>query len=557
MAYIVPNTDIVLCRDVPLDSSYDHTVDFTDANAQWAYFYSKRYKVVSVNSYQRVMSGRLRIECTMEEAIQCNYLYFRNNNFEDKFFYAFITGWYYINNVTTEISYEIDVFQTFWFDVRLLNVFVDREHDNTDTMWANTIPENLEQGDYVSNYETAILPSNSGNTCIFYTTFNDDGNFSPFTVHSTTSGDIEYVSGIVTGLNVIVKPNGADTETPYQFLQRVIDANQKDGVIAMYMCPFVPSTYAITQENKQYPKIWGTLDGYVPKNNKLYTYPYNLLHIQTDTQGADFRYEFFEDAGNQCNFILRESLIPQPSITLIPSNYAGRTATNGGEFRLTISDFPQCAWNADVFKVYLAQNASSLPTKLISEGASAALGIAAAIGTGGASLAMPSPSTAVGFPMYNPSPSGGAGITAADMQGMGSTGGFQIVNSLSGIASTLAQLKDISTRPPQQNGVQTATADYGMGYKNFMLERLSIRAEYARIIDDYFDMFGYATHRIKQPNLTGRPHWNYVKTIGNTVDALGVPDPYLRVMNAAFNNGITIWHNPNEVGYYGLDNRPV
>lgn len=548
MAYIVPNTDIVLCRDVPLDSSYDHTVDFADANAQWAYFYSKRYKVVSVNSYQRVMNGRLRIECTMEDAIQCNYLYFRNNNFEDKFFYAFITGWYYINNITTEISYEIDVFQTFWFDVRLLNVFVDREHDNTDTMWANTIPENLEQGDYTSNYEVAITPSNSGNACIFYTTFNDDSTFSDFTVH-TTSGDVEYVSGIVTGLNVIVRPNANNSETPYAFLQRVINANKKDGIIAMYMCPFVPSTYAITQENKQFPKIWGTLDGYVPKNNKLYTYPYNLLHIQTDTQGADFRYEFFKDAGNQCNFILRESLIPQPSITLIPSNYAGRTATNGGEFRLTISDFPQCAWNADVFKVYLAQNAASLPTKLISEGASAALGIAAAVGTGGASLAMPSPSTAVGFPMVNPS----GGAPNAGM----STGGFQIVNSLSGIASTLAQLKDISTRPPQQNGVQTATADYGMGYKNFMLERLSIRAEYARIIDDYFDMFGYATHRIKQPNLTGRPHWNYVKTIGNTVDALGVPDPYLKVMNAAFNNGITIWHNPNEVGYYGLDNRPV
>ena len=548
MAYIVPNTDIVLCRDVPLDSSYDHTVDFADANAQWAYFYSKRYKVVSVNSYQRVMDGRLRIECTMEEAIQCNYLYFRNNNFEDKFFYAFITGWHYINNITTEISYEIDVFQTFWNDVRLLNVFVEREHDNTDTMWANTIPENLEQGDYTSNYEVAITPSNSGNVCIFYTTFNDDSTFSDFTVH-TTSGDVEYVSGIVTGLNVIVRPNANNSETPYAFLQRVINANKKDGIIAMYMCPFVPSTYAITQENKQFPKIWGTLDGYVPKNNKLYTYPYNLLHIQTDTQGADFRYEFFKDAGNQCNFILRESLIPQPSITLIPSNYAGRTATNGGEFRLTISDFPQCAWNADVFKVYLAQNAASLPTKLISEGSSAALGIITAVGTGGASLAMSSPSTAVGFPMVNPS--GGAPNAGI------STGGFQIVNSLSGIASTLAQLKDISTRPPQQNGVQTATADYGMGYKNFMLERLSIRAEYARIIDDYFDMFGYATHRIKQPNITGRPHWNYVKTIGNTVDALGVPDPYLKVMNAAFNHGITIWHNPNEVGYYGLDNRPV
>ena len=44
-----------------------------------AYFYNKRYKVVSVNSYQRVMSDRLRIEYTTEDAIKRNYLYFRNN----------------------------------------------------------------------------------------------------------------------------------------------------------------------------------------------------------------------------------------------------------------------------------------------------------------------------------------------------------------------------------------------------------------------------------------------------------------------------------------------
>lgn len=209
--------------------------------------------------------------------------------------------------------------------------------------------------------------------------------------------------------------------------------------------------------------------------------------------------------------------------------------------------------------MYLAQNAASLPTKMIGQLASAGLGVYAAAKTGGASLLTPSasPSTAVGFPMYNPSPSGGAGITAADMQGMGSTTGFQIVDSFMGVLNTLAQLHDISTKPPQQNGTQTAMADYGMGFKNFIAERLSIRAEYAKIIDDYFDMYGYATHKVKQPNITGRPHWNYVKTIGNTVDALGVPDPYLKVMNGAFNKGITIWHNPNEVGYYGLDNRPV
>lgn len=544
MAYIVPNTEIVLCRDVPLDNTYDNTLTFASESAQTAYFFSKRYKRVQANSYQRTMKGTLRIECTMEEAIQCNYLYFFNTSFENKVFYAFITGWEYVNNVTTEISYEIDVMQTFWYDVRLLDVFVEREHDNHDYLFSNTVPENLEQGEYVSNYETAILPSNTGNCILFYTTFTYDettGTFGDF------KGGTELVGGVFAGLNVIFKPNVA---TAQAFYEKVVEANKVDGVIACYMCPFVPSTWQITQENKQFPKFWGTLDGYTPKNNKLYSFPYSVLHIQTDVQGADFRYEFFEgSSSDQCNFILRESLIPQPSISLIPSGYAGRQGINGGEFRLTISDFPQVALNADVFKVYLAQNAASLPTKMIGQAASAAISIAGLAAGGIGGMALASTSTALANPMTYPPSVGGSEI---------STGGFQAVSAASGILGSLAQLHDISTKPPQQNGTQTATADYGMGYKNFMLERLSIRAEYARMIDDYFDMFGYATKRVKKPNITGRPHWNYVKTIGTTVDALGVPAPYLNKMNECFNRGITFWHNPNEVGSYTtLDNRPV
>ena len=510
-----PSTEICLCRDVPLDSSYDHQVTFASQQAQAAYFYSKIYKRLQDNSYQRVMNNKLRIQCSIAEAMACNYLFFSNNAHDNKTIYAFITGWEYVNEVTTEITYEIDVFQTFWFDVRLLQVFVEREHDTTDTMWSNTVPENLELGEYVSNGEQALLPSNTGRTVIFYTNFNDDSTFSDF------AGATEYVSGILTGLNIIYKTSETDAN---DFLRRVIAANKTDGVIAVFMCPFVPSVWGVTQETKTLTRVVSSLNGYIPSNNKLYTYPYCFLHIQTDVQGADFRYEFFNDSNNNCTFSLFEALIPQPTMVLVPTNYAGRTATNGGEFRLTLTDFPQCSWNADIFKVYLAQNAASLPTKLISQAATTAIGLG---------------SMAVGvFPtgIYN---------------------GFEAVSAGAGIASTLAQLHDISTKPPQQNGTQTAMADYGIGYKNFMAERMSIRAEYARIIDDYFTLYGYATKRVKQPNITGRPYWNYVKTIGNTVDALGVPDPYLQTMNRAFNRGITFWHNPNNVGDYSLDNRPA
>lgn len=509
MAYIVPNTDIVLCRDVPLDSSYDHTVDFADANAQWAYFYSKRYKVISVNSYQRVMSGRLRIECTMEEAIQCNYLYFRNNNFENKFIYAFITGWYYVNNITTEISYEIDVFQTFWFDVRLLQVFVEREHSPTDVVGANTVPENLELGDYVVNGIGTLMPTGTQSaSVIFLCTFNDDETCSSF-----YGG---FASGVFTGLLPIKKSTVNEIQT---FLQKVETNNKLDGIIAAFMCPWNPQTYDLETWQLNVPKrITGSLNGYTPKNNKLYTYPYNFLHVRTDVDSADFQYEYFN--GDYCSFTLYGAIIPEPSLVLKPTQF--RSYAQATEYRLSLKNFPQVAINSDVLKVYLAQNAASLPTSMITSGVGNILGAVGNVLSGNVLGAI------------------GNGVNFAD-----------------NIATKLAQIHDISTKPPQQKGTQTTLADYAASAKIIYADYMSIRAEYAAIIDDYFNCYGYATRRVKQPYITGRPYWNYVKTIGNTVDALGVPDPYLKEMNDAFNKGITFWHNPNNVGTYSLDNRPI
>lgn len=513
MPYIQPNTDITLCRDVPLDSSYNHTVDFASPTAAFNYFYSKRYVTVNVNSYQRLERNKLRIECTMEEAIKCNYLYFNNHNFEDKIFYCFITGWEYINNVTTEITYEVDVFQTFWNDVRLLQVFVEREHINVDTVGANTVPENFELGEYVTNGIGTLMPTGQQNACvIFLCNFNDDATCSDF-----FGG---FACNVYTGLLPIKKQTIAEIN---EFLQRAQDNNRfgsnGDGIVAAFMCPWNPQTYDVESWALSVPKrISGALNGYTPKNNKLYTYPYNFLHVRNDVDSADFKYELFN--GDYATFNLQGCIIPEPTLILKPTNYKNyATAT---EYRMALKNFPQVAINVDVLKVYLAQNAASLPTSMIASGVSNAIG---AVGN----------------------------FSVGNIIGMVGN----VANVGEAVANKIAQIHDISTKPPQQKGTQSTLADYAVSAKMFQADYMSIRGEYAAIIDDYFNMFGYATHRVKQPNVTGRPYWNYVKTIGNTVDALGVPDPYLQRMNKAFNDGITIWHNPDSVGYYGYDNRPV
>ena len=565
MAYIAPNTWITLCKNVPLDASYDHQITFANVAAQRAYFLSKKFVELSANSYQRAMSNKLRIACTMEQAVQCNYLYFSNDSFENKWFYAFITGWEYINNVTTEITYEIDVFQTFWFDVDIKPSFVEREHSNTDVIGENLVPETLEQGDYIVDGVRVFQPyAIQGvvaiNACaIFYCTFEAIRNDQhQITGYQKFDGGVLH--NVYTGLCPI--PIGSEQGIK-DFISDVTSSSfpYADGIIAAYMCPFEPLSYdAVAQSEIEWdytvPKEYTSLAGYVPKNKKLFTYPYNAMRVFTDSDSEIYKYEYFSDDAN-CLFKQLGYFLPEPVLSLVPKNYQSATTRNYClENRMTIREFPQIAVDIDVWKVYFAQHGASLVTSMIGSvaetGAKLLMLSQGGMMTGGA---IQVGTSSKGNPIMGQSaPKAGnmAGGIAPDPVST-----LQGASSLTGIATSLAQLYEIQKRPPELKGQQTSLSDFSIGVKKFYCEHICIRPEFAAIIDDYFNMFGYATHRVKVPNITGRPYWNYVKTQGIVLDIANAPQPYIQKMIDCFNRGITFWHNPANVGRYDLDNSPV
>ena len=576
MPLITPNSDIVLCKNVPLDASYDHTVKFASKAAQLAYFYSKAYKVIHSNSYQRAMKNRLRIECTMEEAVQCNYLYFNNLSFENKTFYAFITGWEYINNVTTEITYELDVFQSFWFDIDIKASFVEREHSLTDVAGANTVPETLEQGEYIVDGISSFLPytrSEGGEViveaggcviflCSFYERDQTDPLYATDPFPAFKGGVVN--TGIYTGLVPIKKfyyhtitdadyANPAYPEYIDGFLAKVEEAGKTDGIIAGYICPFRPNTYDTIQWDFSLPKHT-TLAGYTPKNKKLLTYPYNVLRVRTDSDSTVYRWEFFRTANAE--FLMEGYIVPDPVLTLIPKNYnASAERPTCIDNRLTIKEYPQFAIDVDVWKVYFAQHGASLITSMIGTVAETGAKLLA-LSQGGLVAGTPiqTGTSAKGKPIMSPSAPMAGNMTGGIAPDPVST--LQGASSLTGIATSLAQIYEIQKRPPELKGTQSSMSDYAIGAKYFYADYLCIRPEYARIIDDYFNMFGYATHRVKIPNITGRPYWNYVKTQGVVLDVANAPQPYIQKLMDCFNRGITFWHDPANVGNYALDNSP-
>ena len=110
---------------------------------------------------------------------------------------------------------------------------------------------------------------------------------------------------------------------------------------------------------------------------------------------------------------------------------------------------------------------------------------------------------------------------------------------------------------PTVNGqLNSADVNVASGNNTFHFYKMSIKQEYAKIIDDYFDMFGYKVNDVKVPNITGRQNWNYVKTINCNFSG-NIPQTDLNIIKTMFDNGVTLWHNPSTIYDYSKSNNIV
>ena len=82
---------------------------------------------------------------------------------------------------------------------------------------------------------------------------------------------------------------------------------------------------------------------------------------------------------------------------------------------------------------------------------------------------------------------------------------------------------------------------------------MSIKAEYARIIDEYFDMYGYKTHRVKIPAENHRVNYWFTKTIDANITG-EIPQEDLQIIKDCYNRGVTFWKNPENFKDYAVQN---
>lgn len=496
--YIIPNSTIKIYHNVPLNNTYTDTFYFSTITQQNAYFHATpdihnilKYTQTEY-TYQRVNKGKIRVELKADNLYDCNYLAFKNTAYGNKWFYGFITSVEYVNDNVTELSYEIDVMQTYMFDAQLKPCFIERQHSTTDVAGDNILPEPVQIGD-ITCYDVQALTQFDSYSAVIATADNTGG---------ATGG---YRGGLFSGVDYVVGQidNASQVQTLIDYLDALTDAEKADKVISIVVMPtdLIPSGAQIKRIGISATKP-SKVHGYTPKNQKLKTYPYSYLVIDCGNNAGEYRFEWFEKQAspneNKIDFEICSTISSNPQIALVPFGYNG-TDVDTANFseELVMQGFPQCAWSIDAYRAWLAQEASGTAIAGIFGAASIAGGIM----------------------------SGNAG---AVMGGIG---------TVANVANTFIHAKN---RPDQAKGANTGTIDVAMRSKNFYFKLMQISADNAKAIDTFFEMYGYTMNKLGVPNRHARTHWTYTKTRGCVIVG-SCPADDVKKMCAIYDNGIRFW----------------
>ena len=550
MAAITPSTNLYLLKN-PINLSKQNQLTFANATAQTSYFTGISNKLYVDNfTYQR-KDYVIRYPACMDDILDYNYVMYQNENYGNKWFYAYIKNMRYVNDNMTEITIETDVYQTFMFDITFKASFVEREHVNDDTVGKHTIPEGLETGEYVCNGITSLY--SGGNTCYICVAVSDVP-----TEMGTNVYNRQY-NGIYSGVTYVV------FETPLaasNFLRAMDGRGKGDAVTSVFLIPtsltgtltftnydihttgsqyittqaaFPPySTTYVTLATSSNITSPSTLNGYTPKNNKLFVAPYNYFYV-TNNVGMDVDFHYEDFVNNTAQFKTIGSITPGCSIKCFPLNYkkladvTGSVNTmNSYNYGISGAKYPICSWVTDVYTNWLTQNGINIGGFTLNAAQAGIIGGVA--------------STALGL---------GEMIAGAPF------GGEQVLGGLGAIASTMQENYRHSLIPDSAKGnTNSGDITFSAGNMDIPLYKMSVRAEMAAAIDGYFSMFGYKVNSLKVPNLTGRRYWNYVKCVGANIEGL-IPEFYMDELKAMFNAGITLWHDSTKFLDYTQTNSIV
>lgn len=565
---VIPTNNFKLIQ-LPIELDDNNQLLFDNRTQQYNYFNSlPTPKYNSDFTYIRE-SGVVRYEANIEDIQHYNYCMYQNESYGNKWFYAFIDDMEYRNNETTFIKIRTDYFQTWIYDCNIKKTFVEREHVSDDTFGKHTLPENLDTGQFlVSEDFTCVLPNDIVNNPASFGV-GISSNLKLYSRYQMTPyfeallGKVHYhydfissqrYNGIIRNYQIWGVPY-ANYDKLELIIQRVLEYNQLNYIKNLFIFPlwlidnpdiwyvnaltdytinddtsnglFIPQsqyikrlTQDISPSNYLGNSLYGT---YTPKNNKCLTSQFNHIVISNNKgENIMLRMERWKKYDNNYrSFIVGIINDSGCEIKLIPHSYnyiynsESINIQQKSQVSLSLSPYPS-------FSIGVSNYNDLLNRFTQKSNISGILGGATAIG-----------GILTGNPLV-----AGAGIGTM----------------INGALTPSSSQTELYNQSFQNTGIDTQDllSFYERG-NTFMIQRYSVDYEHAKMIDDYFSMFGYRVNELKVPNLRSRVNFNYVKTIGCNLTG-NIPRKAQDYIKSLFDSGITLWHNPSTYLDYGSNN---
>lgn len=544
-----PLTVIKIIQNAPCDDTYSDVIKFGSAGAQAAYFSGLAVRTCNNCSYQRVSNsvrgGRPAYTCRVpfvaDELYNCNYIMFQNATFGSKWFYAFIRQINYISPECTEIVYEIDSYQTYQFNYVVKPSLVEREHPVDDSYFGNQQKEPLAVPYVMENFASTTHVERLGN---------QQPNVQLWV--KTDQTGLASVGEVRDGVYQGVCANIYGDRTPTQAKEDLTGyaaTNNIDQVIAVQTTPF-QCTAEIPDREVSVPMV-KSLHGYIPKYKKCFNFPFNYLEV-TDLCGDSMQYYYekfsvqqYDSSSGKITTEFREPKFKMrwftgypPAVQFVPIGYVN-VFENVEEWdsSFVVSGFPETTINGGGWQALLTRGALDAVKLVVS-----------AIAAGGTA----------GF-------SDGTG-TVASSSALGMEGNISSIASQTAMKESVKKSAgDMSRNLGTMLSAASTSRDRNSSFNhcfNFKankneidIKQMTAPIEYIVKIDQFFDMYGYATNAVKVPNEDSRESWNYVKTDNVIIDG-SMPVEHMENIKRMYNSGVRFWHTV-DVGNYSLSNRDV
>lgn len=546
---------VTLYKNFPV-TGYDNQVYYKSKEYRKNAFLKYKYKTLEDISMVNLTTGTIRTKLNYYVGNMVNYALIET---DDKDYYYFIDSVEWQSNGYCILHLSIDAWQTYVYDLTFHDSYIEREHVVDDTFGKHIVDEGLPAfgTKAITTYRETIGTSEL-KLCIAIAdtsgmTDKDTGEQIPAYIYSsgTYSTAVIYV-----GMRQVGIFNG--------LIDYLVSDNKIDSIVGVYMCAIdeedtdnwgVLSYHApFGGDSIRYLKnyCWNhmtiktinrasSIDGYKPVNNKCFCYPFNYLTISNSCGNSmNYQFELQSDPMFSARFkiyfpmqhganILCEPLSMGDSVNRI---FAGSSNLEVG-------------WIANTYSAYYSANKNTLNAQSqtieedyllnsINNGMNAISGVTQSVGSGNI----------------------GGMVSSLANYGISELSNEITKNQkFRNMNASLADVKSKGNTLKGQFTVNGVTQTESFGIIFYLMQ---VSAECAKMIDDYFSMYGYKVATIKKPQWTSRPYWNFIKTSGCNVTG-DVPCDILRIIEQMFDNGTTIWHDVNymyKYSTYKANNKP-